>query len=179
MSDEEEDNDIETYKPLERPAELLNSHRAQPQENITEDESEVSSDSDSDKGFSNSVKRKKPNKPPKYPVRRKNKYDIWSSRAHEDLLTETIASCEVTKFDRSLGVESYSHRLHQSGRQGIKRRLGEKNVKFRERRENSSERKGESRAILSLCTNIESTDEEVAKDIANKLVEEKDELICT
>lgn len=159
----------------------INTHRPQTiEQNVSDDESVASSDSDSDKGFSSSAKRKKPNKLPKNHVPRKNKYDIWSSRAHEDLLTETIAGCSVTKMDRRLGVESYNHKSHMNNkRQGVKRRLGDKNVNFHNReRDDSNERKGEPRAILDLCTTLSNTNEEIAKDIANKLVEEKDDLIC-
>lgn len=177
VTDDSEDNDIDAYNTLDRPAELINSYRPPVIETLDEDESEESSDSDSDAEFTaNKPKRRKT---PKQQPKRRNKYDIWSSRAHEDLLAETIVSCDVTEKDRSLGVESYKNA--KKCIRGFKRRHDDKgNVHLRLGRRDSpeTETKGDARHILDLCTSVDNTDEELAKDISNKLAEEKDDLIC-
>jgi phosphorylated adapter RNA export protein len=134
---------------------------------------------------------------------KQNKYNIWCSELQETSLTEELVNCDVRqkKLDRSRDVESYDYKLAYSMddqqepnvdnfgsesrafRQGMKRRYGDRgSVKLRLRkRENSSNEsdcRGSPRTISDLNVTLENTDKEVADDIANKLCEEKDDLIC-
>lgn len=122
-------------------------------------------------------------KPLKQQTKRK-KYDIWSSHVQEDVLAETLISCDVSRIDRSRDVESYNHfdlRHKIKNKQGNKRRHDQRNKKFSlERKDDSDDEdiKGSKRIILDLDIGVDITDEELAKDIANKLCEEKDDLMC-
>lgn len=182
-SDEDELNDIETYNVLERPSELLNSIKPIVTNNLSEDESDESSDSDSDDGFSKKPKRTKLKKlPPLKPVAKVKKYDIWSKRAQEDSLTETLVSCDVSNVDRSLGVEAYDYtrsNRYKDQQRNKRKHSDQKNVHLRlgKRESPQDDKKGTPRVILDLTENVESSEEGLAKDIANKLMEEKDQLI--
>lgn len=153
-------------------------------ENFSEDDLEsASSDSDSDVGYANQAKRTKLKKIPlPKPQNRSKKYDIWSRRAQEDAITESLITCDVSKVDRSLGVESYdftrSNRYKDNNR---KRKHGQKSVHLRlgKKEDDDDDTKGNARKILDLIENVESSNEDLAKDIANKLMEEKDDLVCT
>jgi phosphorylated adapter RNA export protein len=132
---------------------------------------------------------------------KQHKYNIWCSELQETSLTEDLVNCDVRQnmLDRSRDVESYDYNLayamedqHDSGSfanksgafpQGTKRRYGDRgNVKLRLGRRgsnsNDSDCRGSPRAIFDLNVTLENTNEEVANDIANKLCEEKDDLIC-
>lgn len=180
-------DDSDTYTPLERPADYsgIQTNSRFPVD-VPESESEAelqSSESDSDSD-SNKKKSKKPKiklKPKPVEPKRK-KYDIWSTRVQEDVLSETLNSCDVTIKDRSRDVESYDYLSHLNiNRTNNKRTKDDsKNPKLRSvGRPKSQERaKGNSRKILDLAVTDSNTPEEIAKDIANKLFEEKEDLIC-
>jgi phosphorylated adapter RNA export protein len=133
---------------------------------------------------------------------RHSKYNIWCNELQETSLTEELVNCDVRqKIDRSRDVESYNYKLaytmdnqqdhnvdgfgceSRAFPQGIKRRYGDRgSVKLRlgKKRSNSNESdcRGSPRTICDLYVTLENTNEEVATDIANKLCEEKDDLIC-
>lgn len=134
---------------------------------------------------------------------KQSKYNIWCSELQETSLTEELVNCEVRQkmLDRSRDVESYDYKLAYSMddqqepsvdnfgsesrafRRGFKRRYGDRgSVKLclgkRQNSINESDCKGAPRTISDLNVTLENTNEEVANDIANKLCEEKDDLIC-
>lgn len=135
-----------------------------------------------------------------------NKYQIWSASLQEESLMENLQGCDVTKnkmrnrdvesYDYSLGyrlegevkslkrrkspeTEDYylqneskrarGHNNHFNNRRSVKERLGARK---------NSVCDNSPRSILDLVITLENTDEEIAKDIANKLCEEKDNLLC-
>lgn len=133
---------------------------------------------------------------------KQNKYNIWCSELQETSLTEELVNCDVRQkmLDRSRDVESYDYKLAYSMddqqtsvdnfgsesrafHQGMKRRYEDRgNVKLRLGKRqndiNESGCRGSPRTISDLNVTLENTNEEVADDIANKLCEEKDDLIC-
>jgi phosphorylated adapter RNA export protein len=138
-----------------------------------------------------------------HPSSKQNKYNIWCSELQETSLTEELVNCDVRnkKFDRSRDVESYDYKLaytvdDQQGNsvdscgskssafpQGVKRRYrdrGSATLRLGKRPSdgNESERRGSPRSLFELNVTVENTNEEVACDIANKLCEEKEDLIC-
>ncbi|RZB39498.1 RNA GG bind domain containing protein [Asbolus verrucosus] len=177
-------DDSDTYTPLERPA---NYSASQPNARfpvVPESESETelqSSDSDSDSDC-NKKKSKKPKikLKPKLQQPKQKKYDIWSTRVQEEVLAETLNSCDVTIKDRSRSVETYDYLGSHFERKNNKRTRDDRynpNIKSVGRSKSVEKVKGNARKIFDLAVNSTSSPEEIAKDIANKLYEEKEELI--
>ncbi|XP_017882966.2 phosphorylated adapter RNA export protein isoform X2 [Ceratina calcarata] len=132
-----------------------------------------------------------------------DKYKIWCTQVQEESLTENLVLCGVTKQNLERSVESYSiphhytfngrnmeHRNNNSSEdeKDGERRLTNKrtnfdrsNVKLRLGKKRNSmdvdNQKGSARKIGDLSTTVESTDADVAADIAAKLCEKKDVLI--
>lgn len=166
-------------------------------------DSDSGNDSDSPGFSAKKPKIKKKNGPVEKKTQettKQNKYNIWCSELQETSLTEDLVNCDVRQntLDRSRDVESYDYKLaysmddqHDVGSfgnksrafpQGTKRRYGDRgSVKLRlgKRRSNSNESdyRGSPRAMFDLNVTLENTNEEVASDIANKLCEEKEDLI--
>ncbi|KAL3286708.1 hypothetical protein HHI36_001203 [Cryptolaemus montrouzieri] len=185
------------YTPLERPdnySNLKNDTRFSSisivQDSDSEDQKSSELDSDSDSAGPRSRKTKKLKlkvKPPpqKRPIN--NRFNIWSTRVQEDVLSETLNSCDVTKKDRSRSVESYDYvasaRYQNMMNGGSYKRTREdrKNIHLRLRNcsYNLEQKplKGKTRNILDLVTTLENSVEEIAEDISNKLYEEKEDLI--
>lgn len=134
-----------------------------------------------------------------------NKYQIWSASLQEESLMENLQGCDVTKNKmRDRNVESYDYSLGyrlEGEVKSLKRRKSpeteyyqqndnkrsrghnnqfnnRKNVKDRLGARKNSVCDNSPRCILDLVITLENTDEEIAKDIANKLCEEKDSLMC-
>lgn len=127
------------------------------------------------------------------------KYDIWSTRVQDEVLAETLNSCDVTVKDRSRNAETYDFSLgkkygsddtkdikemfKEEHRTTNKRtRADRNNTHFRQTKRSHRENVGDnvtrkSRMLLDLTVHVDSTEEEIAKDIANKLYEEKEDLI--
>lgn len=162
------------------------------QDSESEDELASASDSDSDSDCQiPQVKKPKIKLKPrmrKMQNPKRKKYDIWSTRVQEDVLAETLNSCDVTYKDRSRDVESYDYTLGQKIYGGAENRASNKrsradrhNPKLRlTKRSCSSERNDVNSAprhILDLNVTCENTPEEIAMDMANKLYEEKEDLI--
>lgn len=167
-------------------------------------DSDSGNDSDSPGFSAKKPKIRKKNEPAEkrtHETTTQNKYNIWCSELQETSLTEELVNCDVRQnmLDRSRDVESYDYSLaytmddqhdvdsfgnkSREFPQGTKRRYGDRgSVKLRlgKRRSSSNERdcRGSPRTIFDLNVTVENTDEEVASDIANKLCEEKDDLIC-
>lgn len=180
------------YTPLPRPENYLSSAvsskpRFPPiiQDTDSEPEQQSSDDSDSDSPAPKVKKVKIKLKPIAKLSNRPKKYDIWSTRVQEDVLSETLNSCDVTTKDRSRNVESYDYTLaykyHKQDYDNLNKRSRE-NSRDRKRkvgkcRQSTEEKKGSSRNILNLNVTLESEVQDIAKDIANKLYEEKEDLI--
>lgn len=191
----QDDDDTEVYTPLERPQTYaldipqkrfpVDTHYSESEE----EQQSSGSDSDLDVGIPRSKKPKKIKVIPKLiPKPNKlKKYDIWSTRAQEDVLAETMNSCDVSIKDRSRNVESYDYSLaakmyeELEATQGNKRtRADRKNKLFRQKHRSNSpetEIKGTSRLIPDLKVDITSDINEIATDMANKLGEEREDLI--
>lgn len=178
------------YNPLKRPdnySTLTGDGRFTKEIQESESEGELqtssSSDSDSDSKVYKSKKPKLKLRPITVQKSKRKKYDIWSNRIQEDVLLETLNSCDVTKKDRSRDVETYDYTLSYSyneGRTNNKRSRNDRdNKNIRPiKRKGEKEKKGKSRCILDLTLTADSTNEEVATEISNKLCEEKVDLIC-
>lgn len=130
------------------------------------------------------------------------RYDIWSTRVQDEVLAETLNSCDVTVKDRSRDAETYDFSLgkkyyEEEESQTVEEKLfkgdhrtsnkrtraDRNNTNFRQTKRTHKEKKGDNvtskpRMLLDLVVNIDSTEEQIAKDIANKLYEEKEDLIC-
>ncbi|XP_011858635.1 PREDICTED: phosphorylated adapter RNA export protein isoform X2 [Vollenhovia emeryi] len=173
----------------------------------SDESAESESDSDSDSTQANIKKPKlklKKNKHLRKDLTSKNdKYKVWCSQMQEESLTEDLTSCGVTKKYQERSVESYDFTLRYPGNgrkacnnnssdeeKDIEHRLTNKrtnsdrrDVKFRlgKRRNSfqmgSDSQKGSVRIIADLSATMDSTDADVAADIANKLVERKELLI--
>lgn len=138
------------------------------------------SDSDSDTQV---TKKKRPKvilKPKLRNNTRFKKYDIWSTKAQEDVLSQTLSSCDVTKKDRSRDVESYDYSLSYSViRSNNKRTRDDRNNSTLRLVSKNGDAQSNPRNILDITISLDSSRQEIAKDIANKLCEEKDDLIQT
>ncbi|XP_049788174.1 phosphorylated adapter RNA export protein [Schistocerca cancellata] len=139
------------------------------------------------------------------PEIKKKKYDIWCAELQESALTDDLVNIDVANkiIDRSRNVESYDYRLafrhhsdttvdtvedsavltgHLEPTYGNKRRFDERgSLKQRlGRRESGSNNDNEHcapRHLLALNCSPDDSEEELAKDIADKLWEQKEELI--
>lgn len=161
------------------------------QESESEDDFLSASESDSDSD-SKTYKAKKPKVKLKPKLKKctsnnpkQKKYDIWTTRVQEDVLAETLNSCDVTFKDRSRDVESYDYTLSYSHtmneRSNNKRsRNDRKNTNLRlvkRHNDDKEEVKGSTRTILDLAVTADNTEEEIGRDLANKLCEEKEDLL--
>lgn len=189
--DDDSDNN---YTPLERPPNYssvapMQRFPPQPESDSDEDDLALASDSGSDSDCTpNKAKKPRMKLKPK-PQRQQNpkqkKYDIWSTRVQEDVLSETLNICDVSFKDRSRDVESYDYTLSAS----YKNVQRTNNKRSRDDRKNKDLRlvnrttdgddevRGSPRTILDLTVTLDNTPEEIASDMANKLCEEKEELL--
>lgn len=178
---------------MERPANyaaaLLQARNPSTQELDSEEEVESSSDSDSDSDAK--TKRPRLKLKPQRSVRNgsRKKYEIWNTHVQEDVLLENLVNCDVSRVDRSRNVEMYPLPNH------VKLPLYTKknNKRTRDDRNDPNLRlykdadvpndingvSGVSRTILDVCVTVDDTEDDIAKDIANKLYEEKEDLIRT
>ncbi|VVD03848.1 unnamed protein product [Leptidea sinapis] len=199
------DSDVEegTYIPLERPIfnppSLVN---MQIQDEQSEEESLTgSSGSESDDERQRRPKRSKvrPRRPQQQQAGRNKKYDIWCQPLQEDLLTDNMVSCDVSKTKKSdYGVESYDYKIKyrlskkcvpnvftnnsDHSNHNNKRRFSERsNVKLRlGKRVNSHqprEEKQNPRYLPDLAVTVEDPVIHIGSDIAENLAEEKKELV--
>lgn len=97
---------------------------------------------------------------------------------------ETMISCDVTLKDRSRQSENYDftfaskYYAELEGGQGTKRtREDMKNKNFRQKK-SQEDFKGKPKEICDLLVDEHSEVEDVVKDIAEKLGEERSDLIC-
>ncbi|XP_059059645.1 phosphorylated adapter RNA export protein [Achroia grisella] len=201
-----EDSDLEggTYIPLERP-EAFNPPslvHMQIQDEQSDEESRESSATESDDERQQRPKRLKMR--PKRPQAqgqsdKKNKYNIWCTTLQEDILTEDMVSCGVTKKN-TYGVESYdytikyrlddsyvSKKVFNNSNDNLERSSNKRsntdrgNAKLRlGKRVNSNLAKDEKykpRYLPDLLVTVEESIEVIANDIAEKLSEEKKDLV--
>ncbi|XP_063894321.1 uncharacterized protein LOC110371233 [Helicoverpa armigera] len=201
-----EDSDVEegTYIPLARP-EAFNPpslvHMQIQDEQSDEASAQESSGSESDDEPRRRAKRTKlrPRRPVPQPDK-KDKYNIWCKALQEDLLTEDMVSCDVSKKSR-YGVESYDYTIKyrlddnyiskkvftsnddydDSERVSNKRKNADRsNVKLRlGKRVNSHQRddKLKPRILGDLVVKADDTTEAIAENIAEKLSEDKKDLV--
>ncbi|XP_039758904.1 phosphorylated adapter RNA export protein [Pararge aegeria] len=204
-----EDSDVEegTYIPLTRPdtfnpPSLVNMQIQDEQSD--EDTGLESSGSDTDDELRRRPKRTKlrPKRPqPQAQPDKKEKYNVWCKALQEDLLTEDMVSCDVTKKSR-YGVESYdytikyrlddnyskkiftnNHDYKQNNYKSNKRSYSDRsNKKFRQGKKINSghplEEKQMPRPLQDLVVTSEQPTDLVAQDIAEKLNEDKKELLA-
>ncbi|XP_063978112.1 phosphorylated adapter RNA export protein [Diachasmimorpha longicaudata] len=170
----------------------------------TDETSDSASDTDSDSG----PKTKK--RPKLKAIRRKaseeakktDKYKIWCTQVQEEVLTEDLVSCGVTrKMHQGRSVENYDLPVDflLNGRLNLGNNSSEDDREVeprRHRKRTNCDRKmkklplgkrrnsmdidklrGPKRTIDELSVGVEGTDEAVARDIAEKLNEKKDSLI--
>ncbi|CAH0590116.1 unnamed protein product [Chrysodeixis includens] len=206
-----EDSDVEegTYIPLARP-EAFNPpslvHMQIQDEQSDEGSAQDSSGSESDDEPRRRAKRTKirPRRPQPQP-NKKDKYNIWCKALEEDLLTEDMVSCDVTKKSR-YGVESYDYTIkyrlddnyipknvfkakeeysdsEQHEQQlSNKRRHADRSDESKSRqrkRINSYARnsKLKPRFLSDLTANADSTADVIAKEISENLSEDKKDLV--
>lgn len=169
----------------------------------SESEEEVQS-SDTDSDSDSNIKNRKVKKPRikvksalQLLIPKRKKYDIWSNRAQDEALAETLNSCDVTSRDRSRNVETYDYSLgykyynetsdehkpfsDRGDKYGYKRTRDDRNnVNYKRRRRSPSPEKvkGSERILSELTVDVDSTEEDIAKDLGNKLLEEREDLIC-
>lgn len=171
-----------------------------------ESDNSADSESESDSDSAHNCSKRLKLKPKKYKnvshvsALQNNKYKVWCSQVQEESLTEDLISCGVTKnLYQERSVESYNVPLRHNGslhrnnnssddEKDIERRVSNKrtssdrhNVKLRlGKRRNFAEsdvQKGSAKIIADLSTTVESTNDDIATDITNKLEEKKDLLI--
>ncbi|XP_075217183.1 phosphorylated adaptor for RNA export isoform X2 [Lycorma delicatula] len=135
-----------------------------------------------------------------------NKYNVWSIGLQEETLSENLVNCGVEKIDRSRNVESYDYQMkyrleddheqiteldHEDEKlrlnysRGYKRRRGEcgkqRHIRQRSKDRDWQEHRQGANAIKRTISELSVTDsdspEDVAKDIASKLLETKEDLI--
>lgn len=129
---------------------------------------------------------------------RKRDYSIWCTDATEEILTNNLLNCNVDRSkDRSRDVESYDHSLayaDERGKEGgifkssareehnNKRKRHERPLATARRKYRSKQAEPQiemtSRTILPLIKTAADSAEELAQDMANKLLEEKESVIC-
>ncbi|KAK5647458.1 hypothetical protein RI129_002462 [Pyrocoelia pectoralis] len=177
------------YTPLERPpnySELYQARFPVIQDAESEEEFESSSESDSDGGCKK-LKRPKLKLKPQAISSKSNfrkKYDIWSTRVQEDLLLENLVNCDVSQVDRSRTVETYSKNHVPFIRSNKRTHDDRYKSKLRLPKKSNSNDESETenvtpRVILDVHATIDDSEDDIAKDIANKLSEEKEDLIKT
>ncbi|CAK1584757.1 unnamed protein product [Parnassius mnemosyne] len=204
-----ENSDVEegTYIPLARP-EVFNPPslvNMQIQDELSDEPSlEESSGSESDEEPRRRAKRTKlrlrQTPEQQEQATKGNKYNVWCKTVQEDLLTEDMVSCDVTKKSR-YGVESYDYTIkyrlndnyvskkvfrrdqdYVKGHTTNKRKHTDRsNVKLRlGKRVNSHQPHGDKqkpRYLPDLMVTSEDPFENIAEEIAEKLSEEKKELV--
>lgn len=170
------------YNPLERPVLPKPKENPAPQ-TYNSDDDELSNQSESSQSDSDCGDRRQPKRAKIKPKnirhanKKQSKYSVWNARAQEDLLTETMNSCDVTKLDRSRDVETYifpKRNLKRTfnDRSNVHLRLGKRVLTKEEEASRSAPRH-----LLDLTVTVDSANDEVATDISNKLYEEKDDIL--
>ncbi|XP_066142499.1 phosphorylated adapter RNA export protein [Euwallacea fornicatus] len=198
IEDDVDGETLETYVPLKRPETYaldapqkrfheVSTAYSESEEDVQSSESE---DSDSDAGTRKNKRPKRIKPIPKLQKERSDilkKYDIWSTRAQEDVLAETMVSCDVSLKDRSRQSENYDFSLARKyydeleNGQGTKRSRDDmKNKDFKLRRKSPSQEnncKGIPKEIPDLSVDEVNDTNDIVKDIADKLNEKRDDLI--
>ncbi|KAK6623924.1 hypothetical protein RUM44_010780 [Polyplax serrata] len=198
-------DDSELYTPLVRPHTSVVPNQSEPLVTDSEEENngkESLSDSDSSEGRYPTKIRKKalPRQDNNQGIKKKS-YDIWSRELQTDVLSTSLVDCNVDMtYNRERDIESYNYNLgkHNNLQQGNNSKSSD--LKERQRfsggkrkhngayvetssqnrhsmNEPEEKKEGFSRNILSLTTTVDSLENEIATDIANKLYEEKEDLI--
>ncbi|EEB19860.1 RNA U small nuclear RNA export adapter protein, putative [Pediculus humanus corporis] len=159
---------------------------------------ESSTDSDSStKNYFSKSKRKALPKRPKYITEKNKKHNIWGSDLQADILTNSLINCNVDQSNKRVrSVESYDYQLaklnkynsndfRNKGKHSAKRKH---NGAFKDKKLQSVEtnkschnnlgNEDQGRNINSLETSVHNSEDDIAADIASKLKEIKEDLIC-
>lgn len=180
----DEDNE---YTPQERPPNysLMLDPKFPTVEEIESEDDFASSSSETDSDTDNKLtKIKRPKLKLKPTTCHPKKNDIWGSRIREDALSENLVNCDVSTVDRSRNVEQYSIPKKNNKQRTTNKRTWKDRKKSHLRLNKGSKTDSNNcngitapRNILDVQTTIEDADDDVAKDIANKLLEKKEGLI--
>lgn len=187
------DSDVEdgSYIPLQRPDHFnpTSLMSMQIQDDQSDESYQESSASDSDSMASYNRPKKPKMKLKKVAndstsQNKKNKYNIWCKTLQEEVLTEELGGCDFAKT-RPYGVESYDHtikyRLENDKFRNKRTVTDRKNVKLRLGPRLSSDsdhrKQSEVRILAELTVTDSDSVDNIAKDIAEKLSEEKVSLI--
>lgn len=154
-------------------------------EEIESEDDFASSSSETDSDTDNKLtKIKRPKLKLKPTTCHPKKNDIWGSRIREDALSENLVNCDVSTVDRSRNVEQYSIPKKNNKQRTTNKRTWKDRKKSHLRLNKGSKTDSNNcngitapRNILDVQTTIEDADDDVAKDIANKLLEKKEGLI--
>ncbi|RVE42258.1 hypothetical protein evm_013088 [Chilo suppressalis] len=206
-----EDSDVEegTYIPLTRPEAFNPPSLVHMQ--IQDEQSDELSWPESSGSDSDDEPRRRPKRTKLRPLRpqpqvsvtqsdKKNKYNVWCKTLEEDLLTEDMVGCDVTKKSSNYGVESYdytikyrlddnyiskkvftddkdtldrtSNKRRRSDRSNVKLRLGKRVNSHQEQAA-----KQNPKFLPDLLVTSQDPIESIANDIAEKLAEEKTDLV--
>ncbi|XP_045452483.1 phosphorylated adapter RNA export protein [Melitaea cinxia] len=204
-----EDSDVEegTYVPLARPEafnppSLVNMQIQDEQSD--EDSVQESSGSESDDEPHRRPKRTKLRLRPPQPqtqAAKKDKYNIWCKALQEDLLTEDMVTCDLTKKSR-YGVESYDYTIkYRLNDDYISKKVFTNNSEYRPKDQATNKRSNSDRGnvklrlgkrvnselpldekqvpriLPDLLVSLEDPTELIANEIAEKLTEEKKDLV--
>ena len=196
----QEDSD-DLYTPLERPHISATVNNKQMPFSESDDDNnlkESSTDSDSStKNYFSKSKRKALPKRPKYITEKNKKHNIWGSDLQADILTNSLINCNVDQSNKRVrSVESYDYQLaklnkynsndfRNKGKHSAKRKH---NGAFKDKKLQSVEtnkschnnlgNEDQGRNINSLETSVHNSEDDIAADIARKLKEIKEDLIC-
>ncbi|CAG9795575.1 unnamed protein product [Diatraea saccharalis] len=206
-----EDSDVEegTYIPLTRP-EAFNPPSLVHMKIQDEQSDELSWPESSDGSDSDDEPRRRPKRTKLRPLRpqsqavghsdKKDKYNVWSKALQEDLLTEDMVGCDVTKKSSNYGVESYDYTIKyrlddnyvskkvfandedcRERTSNKRRRSDMTNVKLRLGKRVNSHRQSETKQnpkfLPDLLVTSQDPIEAIANEIAEKLAEEKKDLV--
>ncbi|XP_065333698.1 phosphorylated adapter RNA export protein [Cloeon dipterum] len=195
----------ELIDPGPRPVQQL-PDESEPEEDSSSDDSDSDNDTGDQHRHTKKrkVKAIKPRPLPPTAAAKTKKYDIWCSGLQEEVLTRGLIGCDVAQRPgkRDRNVESYDYLSHRAGysdspedfaddvprrrspnfpasnkRSHAERESGNVKSRLGWRTKNATERKGTKRELKDLQVTLDSSIEDFAKDVTEKLNEEKGDLI--
>uniref|UniRef100_A0A8D8WEU4 Phosphorylated adapter RNA export protein n=1 Tax=Cacopsylla melanoneura TaxID=428564 RepID=A0A8D8WEU4_9HEMI len=178
------------YTPLERPTNNAAPNNVKVPEPMPQSSSE-DDNNDSDDDPIAKIKRQRIDlRGNSNPTSNPNKYKIWCQSLQDEALAENLGSCEVgekSDWVEGRNVENYNYRLkyQDDEGQGLKRRHDGNNTgnassatDLRHKLGRQPSQAGcEERIILPLKHNEDSSEQDLADDIANKLLEIESDLV--
>lgn len=175
-------SDFDEYTPLERPP----VPPAVQNDNVSESMPQSPSDSENNDSDDDPITKIKRHRIEPQANNTNNKYKIWCQSLQDEALAENLGSCEVGEKsdflveDRS--VENYNFSLKfQDEEKGLKRRHDSETSQSEDLRHKLGKRPShpqcEERIIMPLKHNEESSDQDLADDMANRLLEVESDLV--